>query len=364
MVELKDRGEEIQKKLVELGLFEEAGKYEPTLEDGKISFGEGYPITAIEKFLGYFDKQMNIANFPSISFNTDFSKALTACKYVSEPGSDLVVLDGEQNQKYQDRAGKAVNYFKGIFGIKGSFRFYIKREKRYDEAKGLGESAAIASSTARSVVSNVYGDKALKDSPFVSRLARMVSGSGTRSAMGGFSLWLSYPWIREDQSHGVKLPVDYSKFHFMTFPAVHEIRTEGAHDIALSSPYYPRWVLNKFQRILDLITNGFPVDRFMEQAEEDMYFMHSLLMSKGTIIHTPGSLGLINRLKKFKQENKGIYYTADTGPSLVVMSGDRKLLEEFAVTEEREPLWGKVVEKFSSKPDTRFMKEAEEYLSE
>ncbi len=364
MVELKERGEEIHDRLTDLGLFKEAEKYEPELEDGKITFGEGYPITAVEKFLGYFDKQLNIANFPSISFNTDFSKALTACQYIKEPGNDSVVLDGEESEKYVDRAGKAVNYFKGVFGIKGSFRFYIKREKRYDEAKGLGESAAIASSTARSVVRNVYGDRALGDAPFVSRLARLVSGSGTRSAMGGFSLWISYPWIREEQSHGVKLPVDFGNFHFMTFPAVHEIRTEGAHDIALSSPYYPRWMINKFQRIMDLIDGGFAIDELMRHSEDDMYFMHALLMSRGTIIHTPESLELINRLKKFKEKNEGIYYTADTGPSLVLMSRDRKIMEEFAETVAAKPLWGNVVDTFSSRPDLKFRKEAEEYLSE
>lgn len=363
MAELKDRGEEIHKKLVDLGLFKEPGRYESRLEDGRITFGEGYPITAVEKFLGYFDKQMNIANFPSISFNTDFSKAVTACEYISEPGNDLVVLDGEQSQKYQDRAGKAVNYFKGVFGIKGSFRFYIKREKRYNEAKGLGESAAIASSTSRAVVSNVYGDKAVQDGPFVSRLARLVSGSGTRSSMNGFSLWLSYPWIREDQSLGVKLPVDYSRFHFMSYPSEHEIRTESAHDVAFSSPFYPRWLINKFQKILDLIDGGLTVDEIMKHAEEDMYLMHSLLVSKGIFIHTPASLDLINRLKKFKERNEGIYYTADTGPSLVVMSGDRKLLEEFSATTEEEPIWGKVMDSFSLKPDSDFMKEAEEYLT-
>ncbi|HKJ96398.1 MAG TPA: hypothetical protein VJ944_01500, partial [Thermoplasmataceae archaeon] len=209
-----------------------------------------------------------------------------------------------------------------------------------------------------------FGKEAVKDNAFVSRLARLVSGSGTRSAMGGFSLWLSYPWIREDRCHGVNIPVDFKDFSFMTFPAVHEIRTEGAHDIALSSPFYPRWMINKFQKIIDLLDSGFPMEDMMKHAEEDMYLMHSLLMSRGTVIHTPASLELINSLKKFREENEGIYYTADTGPSLVVMSRDRKMLEEFAESAGGSPLWGKVVTSFNTKPDAEFMKEAEEYLSE
>lgn len=364
MAELKERGEEIWKSLVEKGLFKDPADHEVALEEGRITYGEGYPITAIEKFLGYFDKQVNIANFPSISFNTDFSVAKTACLYTKEPGVDSVVLDGEESPKYRDRAGKAVNYFKGVFGIKGSFRFYVKREKRYEEAKGLGESAAIASSTARAVVQNVFGRDAEGDAPFVSRLARLVSGSGTRSSMDGFSLWLSYPWIREEMCHGVKLPVEVNKLHIMAYPSVHEIKTEGAHDIAISSPFYPRWMLNKFQRISELISVDFDMEDMLRHAENDMYLMHSVLMARGTMIHTPGSLEIINDLKNFKKKNDGIYYTSDTGPTLVVMSRDRKLMEEFVGSNGKEPLWGKVSDSHNTKPDPSFMKEAEEFLTD
>lgn len=363
MVELRERGEEIRQRLVERGLFVEPQKHEVNLDDGLITYGEGFPITAIEKFLGYYDKEINIANFPSISFNTDFSVAKTACLYTEEAGADSVILDGETNRKYDDRAGKAMNYFKDRFGIRGSFKFYIRREKRYDDAKGLGESAAVAASTGRALVSNVFGMDAVKDDVFVSTLARLVSGSGTRSAMNGFSLWFSYPEVRESMCHGVKLPVDYSNFNFLTLPAVHEIKTAGAHDIAKSSPYYPRWMINKFGRILEIIDSNYSLEVMMRHAEEDMYLMHSLLMSKGTIIHTPDSLGAINSLREFSKKNEGIYHTADTGPSLVLMSEDRHLLKEFVDESGKKPLWGKIQSTYETRPDTVFMKEAEEYLS-
>lgn len=363
MVELRERGEEIRYRLMDQGLYKPIGEHSASLEDGRITYGEGYPITAIEKFLGYFDRQMNIANFPSISFNTDFSIARTACMYESEPGNDSVVLDGEDDAKYRDRAGKAANYFKSVYGIKGSFRFYIKREKRYSEAKGLGESAAVAASAARAITANVFGNEGVEDDPFVSRLARLVSGSGTRSVTGGFSMWVSYPWITDEQCHGARLPVDDSRFHIMAYPAMHEIKTEGAHDIAVSSPYYPRWMINKFQRVVDLMDSDYNIREMMIHAEEDMYLMHAVLMARGTVIHTPGSLSIINALRKFRNENEGIYYTSDTGPTLVLMAEDRKLLEEFSELVQEKPLHGKVVSSYSTSPDGKFMKEAEEYFS-
>lgn len=363
MVEPREKGEEIYRRLRDDGLFPEIGSYEAAPDDGKITYGEGNPITAVEKFLGYFDSQMNIANFPSISFNTDFSVAKTACMFTREPGEDSVMLDGEKDEKYENRAGKAVNFFKNLFGIKGSFRFYIEREKRYEDAKGLGESAAIASSTSRAVITNIFGEEAALDAPFVSRIARLVSGSGTRSSMDGFSMWLSYPWVTEDLCHGVKLPVDSDKMNIMAFPATHAIRTDSAHKIALASPYYPRWMINKFSRIEEIMDSGYDLELLMRHAEEDMFLMHSVLMANGTIIHTPGSLEIINRLKTFKESNPGIYFTSDTGPSLVVMSKEKKLLEEFSELIGRDPLWGKVKADHGTRQDRQFMKKAEEYLT-
>ncbi len=363
LVELKDRGEEIRNRLIETGLFRDPGHYKPSTEVGRISYGQGYPITAVEKFLGYFDRQNNIANFPSISFNTDFSFARASCTYIQQPGEDSVVLDGVEDPKYKSRADKAINYFKAMYGIKGSFKFYVKRYRKYKNAKGLGESAAVASATARAIIDNTFPKEASQDDVFVSRLARLVSGSGTRSSMDGFSLWLSYPWIREDQCHGVRLPVDTKKFHIMAYPAEHDVSTASAHDMAVSSPFYPRWMINKFQKILEILDSNFDLDLIMQHAEHDMFFMHSVLMAKGEIIHTPESLDLINAVRKFRQKSGRIYFTADTGPSIVLMSDDDKNLEEFEDSYGKKGLRGKVVTKHSNEIDPEFRKESEEYLS-
>ncbi|WP_393972131.1 hypothetical protein OXIME_000738 [Oxyplasma meridianum] len=364
MPEFREIGEKIRKKAMDMGMIHPQKDHTPSLEPGKIGYGFGYPITGLEKFLGYFDKQFNIAYFPSISYLTDFSVTYSACMYSSEPGSDTVCLDGKTDENYDRRSLKAINYLKNLYAIPGSLHFYLKREKRYGNAKGLGESASVAAAAARSVISTIFKEEWTDDIPFTSRLARLVSGSGTRSVAGSVSMWISYPWITESQSYAFPLDVNTERMYFCTYPLQADFPTENAHDIARSSPGYMGWVKEKFDRTLQYLETGYSLWDMAERSQKDMYSMHSLLMYSGSMVLNSSSLRLIEKLKKFREKNGGnIVYTADTGPSLSVISNDRKLLSQFTDANPGS-ISGKIPDQSEVKIPASFKRESEKYLSE
>ncbi len=334
----RELGNIIERGLIDSGIFKPVREHMPELEDGRVSTGYGFPITGLEKFLGYFDQSINIANFPSISIVTDFSVAHAVCKYSSRSGEDEVWLDGKKEVKYTEKADRALQFFKSLYEITGSFKFYIERKKKYGNAKGLGESAAVAASVARALISNVFGKEGLVDITLTSRFARMVSGSGTRSVSGGLSIWLSYPYIEESHSAGYFIR-DTDDFNIGAFPMPSMIATDSAHTLAKSSDFYGRWVSSKYQNLLAELDGGFDTDLLMFRAMEDMYTLNSIILSKGHFIQTPPSLEIINSLSAFRTKNEGLYYTADTGPSIVLLSRDRKLIEEFVSTRDEEFIW-------------------------
>lgn len=337
--EPRDLGQIIEAELVKYGIFKESSEHQPNLEEGKVTWGYGYPITGLEKFLGYFDSTINIANFPSISIVTDFSHAIAYCRYTKHSGLDSVSLDGKEDKKYTEKARKALQFFKSLYGISGSFQFHVERVRRYDDAKGLGESAAVAASVARALISNTFGKDALFDVTLTSRFARMVSGSGTRSVSGGLSIWLSYPYIEEPHSAGFFIRDPGNEIHVGAFPKPSQIVTDNAHRIAESSDYYGKWVSSKYQNILEEVDDHFDIEHLMKRSQEDMYTLNSIILSQGHFIQTPESLALIYALKEFQDKNEGIYYTADTGPSIVVMSSERKLIEDFVKDRKEKFIW-------------------------
>ncbi|MEM0156754.1 MAG: mevalonate pyrophosphate decarboxylase [Thermoplasmataceae archaeon] len=361
MSDPKELGDLIHRELVRLGIWREPAEGTAELEPERIGVGYGYPIIGLEKFLGYFDRSLNIANFPSISMLTDFSYAVSYCKYIKKPASDFISLDGVTDKRYQDRARKALSFFKSLYGITGSFLFYIRRTRKYDNAKGLGESAAVAAAVARSITSCALTAQSSSNEELVSRLARLVSGSGTRSVTGGISMWLSYPYINERSCHGIRLPVDQGKIHFGAFPMASGWLTEDAHRLAESSPFYGRWMAEKFDKILEEIQNGFSIENLLKRAQDEMYTLNSVILSTGNFIQIPESLSIIGDLREFTAKNSALYYTADTGPSIVLMSQDRSAIEEFIEGRKEKFLWGKSPERppdlnrFASEADTFFM---------
>ena len=361
MSESKEVGQLIERRLRDKGIFHPIVEHRSELEEGRITSGYGYPIIGLEKFLGYFDKSVNIANFPSISMLTDFSHATAFCKYVKEGGQDSVILDGKVERGYSEKAVRALEFFKDLGEITGSFKFYIERKKRYSEAKGLGESAAVAAATARALVSNVFGEEGLKDISLTSRFARLVSGSGTRSVSGAISLWLSYPYIMENHSFGMRVAEPGNKIHFGAFPLQSKWVTDNAHRVAESSEFYGRWISAKFQEIISELDNDFDLEYLMKRAQQEMFTLNSIIMSRGFFIQTTQSLPIINDLKIFQEKNAGIYFTADTGPSIVVMSQDRKLIQQFVEGRQEEFIWGSIPER-DPPEDESVKKRALEYF--
>lgn len=357
------RGQKLEQTLREDDIVHDITEVQPEPEDGKISFGSGYPIKAVEKFLGYHNPAMKIAYTPSISFCTDFSIARSYCMYMKEPNKDAVYLDGTFSEKRTQTAKQALDIFRSLLGIKGSFLFYVERQRRYTKAKGLSESSAVASSVSRALVENVFGHEPKLIEPLASRFAKFVSGSGTRSAISGLSIWLSYPKIAEKKCFAYAIPSDLSKIKIAIFPKDADFTTNQMHELAVKSSQYPAWVENKFTRISELVESGFDPVSIMQRAEEEMLAMNSLLMAGGTIIQTSESLSLIERIIAFRKKNPDLFFTADTGPSILVMSQDESLVKEFCESEQDFSLHGTIMQKNVQKNSDAFRERAKGFFS-
>ncbi|MHB8372111.1 MAG: mevalonate 3,5-bisphosphate decarboxylase [Thermoplasmataceae archaeon] len=329
--ELTEKGEKFRQNLSDNGLFHKIEYSEPELEDFRETVALAYPIKAFEKFLGFYDTTEKIAFNSSISFNTDFSHCLSFCRYVREEGKDIVILDGKTEHAYTSKAMKSLSYFRSRFSIKGSFQFYVKRFRRYDGAKGMSESSAVAASVAKSLITNVFRSQENQDQ-MSSRFARLVSGSGTRACIDGLSLWLSYPGIDPDQSFAIKLRKNPMSFHYGIFPKKQSIVTDMAHESAVKSVFYETWIDDKYAALDNALSSGFDERFLMERGQKDSFNLHSVLLSSGLIVQTPESFDLLRKLLLFQKKNEGIFINADTGPSIMIASRDKSIISEFLET--------------------------------
>lgn len=324
---LTSEGRKIERKLREQGLISETRIVKARPEEGITSIGVGYPMKAMEKFLGYYDGPMKIAFNPSVSISTDFSFCLSACRYVAKGSRDIVYLDGSMSEQYQERAKAALDYVRREYGVKGSFHFYIKRYRKYGEAKGMSESASVATSVSMAISKLLFQSES--DDPLISELARLVSGSGTRGVFRGTSFWLSYPGISPRMCHATKV-ADFPKgLNYGIFPKPSEVKTSSAHQVAVASDFYGAWVESKYPALNELIDSSFETTKLLARGQQEMYNLNAILLSGSVFLQTPESIGLIHSLQKFQRSNDGFFFTGDTGPSIMIASMDHALLSEF-----------------------------------
>ena len=200
------------------------------------------------------------------------------------------------------------------------------------------------------------------DDSYVSRYARLVSGSGTRAAINGPSIWLSYPGMQEQNSFAVKIPADVDKINYAVFPKNIDYQTSNAHSEAVKSIFYNSWLNEKYKKLNEIIDEGFNIELMMNRAMEDMYALNAVLLSRGNAIQTPESISLLKNFIEFSKKHEGIYITGDTGPSLMVMSSDKSLLNQFLETVDDPKIVGSHYPDDHKKRENEFRKESEEYF--
>ena len=361
--DLNQKGSMIYSELNEMGIIHEEDMPVPEPEDGRITFGSGYPSKAIEKFIGYYDRNSRIAYTPSMSILTDFSIARAYCMYNISGKSDIVYLDSRFDPERSESAKVALDKFRSICGVKGYFTFYIERERRYVRAKGLSESSAVAAAVSSALVSNIFGYNVKAHSMLASRFAKFVSGSGTRSIFPGLSTWISYPGIQELKCLAHEIKINLSKISIVMFPKFADYSTNQMHELSVKSPQYIPWVQNKFARFKEIIDRSFALEDLLIRAEEEMLNLNSLLMSAGRVLQTEESLSLIERIISFRKKNPGLYFTADTGPSILVMTLDEKLLKEFLETESDFYISGNIVKDSSPTASNAFRERGKAFFA-
>lgn len=360
--ELNAKGEGIRNSLVEAGLYEEIQYESPQTEDRRLTTATSYPIKAFEKFLGFYDNFEKIAFNPSVSFNTDFSFCISSCRYIKEDGRDFVRLDGETLTTYKKKAENALNYFRRKFNLHGSFQFNIQRFRRYENAKGMSESSAVAAVVALSLVDNVFPDTRNRGS-IASRFARLVSGSGTRACISGLSIWLSYPGINSDQSFAIKLRDNPMKFHYGIFPNPQNIATDKAHETAVKSIFYESWLRDKYDALYEGLRDNFNEEFLLKRGQKDSLNLHSVLLSGGLLVQSPESVSLLGKILDFQRKNEGIYLNADTGPSIMIGAMEKSLLDEFVEFSGHNYLEGSFEFRKHLNKEAEFRKQSEEFFS-
>lgn len=302
---------------------------------------------ALVKYWGKHGVQL--PSNPSISFTLGECTSTTALQWKRGSGKVSLRFNGEDNAAFTARAEKYIRSIGSYLTHLKDFDLAIDSVNNFPHSAGIASSASAMSSLALCLCSleqEISGVEMDEKDFFrkASFLARLGSGSASRSVYGGFVSWGRTEQL-EGSSDEYASPLPF---------AVHEnfrelrdsilivdegpkaVSSSKGHELMKTHPYAAErfeHARDNMLNLLEALKNG-DKEAFVRIVENEALGLHGLMMSSdpGYILMKPGSLQIIEKIRRFR-EATGIpaCFTLDAGPNvhLLYPSREAEAVNEF-----------------------------------
>ncbi len=320
------------------------------LTQGEVSASSPSNI-ALVKYWGKMRDQIP-AN-PSISYTLNHCKTNTTLRFKLKKTKDLqfnirVFFEERENETFAKKVHAFLSRIVAFCPYLYSFQFEIHTENSFPHSSGIASSASGMSALALCLVelenkmqANYSEEEKLQRASF---LARLGSGSASRSVYNGLVLWGKHPNI-EYSSNLIAQPLRsevhavFKKFND-TILIVHKgqktVSSTQGHNLMHDHPYAQKRFEQAFENIekLQLILQSGDLKAFGELVESEALTLHAMMMTSIPyfILMKPNTLEIIHKIWTFRKEkNAALYFTLDAGANvhLLYPEKDIQLVHEF-----------------------------------
>jgi len=286
---------------------------------------------------------------PSLSFTLKKSKTQTRLHYKRHDKNTFtltVSLDGKPAIDFQKRIIRYFKMLEEILPFINNYAYSIETSNTFPHSAGIASSAsgmgalALALCTLEEIVTSknrspaAFFEKA-------SYLARMGSGSASRSVYGGYTIWGKTKGA-EEYSDLYAVPVSTSVDSiFYTLrdavlivdPGTKSVSSSTGHALMENHPYAQgriKQATENIKKLMEALKKG-NKEAFSEIVEQEALSLHALMMSseRSFILLKPATLEIINVIRKFR-EKTGIFvcFTIDAGPNvhMLYLEDDRNTI--------------------------------------
>jgi diphosphomevalonate decarboxylase len=304
----------------------------PAPNERGIAAAEAFPMQGVLKYHGLADWRYRTAFLPSISLNNDAARTVTVVEFDPALSADEAIFGGKPALGRElERISQILDAVRALGGAPVAARVHTRNLlKSHVAGKGLGTSAAGSAALAAAAVGALYGPALVANTRFLSCLARLLAGSGCRSAAGGLALWLSYPGVAHENSFALRLDQagQLDDVRLVTVPIDSRVglKTEQAHHDAPHSTLFKAWMLSRGEEIIECIQAAQRGDwrTIGELAELDSMRLHGVTMS-GSRGHKiigwePENIAIFRMCDALRGSGVPVYASTDTGPTVVLIT--------------------------------------------
>ncbi len=294
-----------------------------------------FAMQGVLKYHGLADWDWRTAYLPSISLNNDAAQTLTWVQFDPGLAADEVTIGGvPASGREYERVVRCLQFVREQARIGSAARVLTRNQLNSSaadgSAKGLGTSASGSAALAMAALSAAFGPQLGAHPRLLSCTARLLAGSGCRSAAGGLALWLSYPGIPHEDSYAVRLDqqAELRDVRLLTVPLPSRagLHTEAAHKDAPRSSFFGAWLQSRTAEVLQCIAAAQRGDWqcLGEWAELDSMRLHGVTMSGSRtnkiFAWEPENITLFRMCNSLRSAGTPVYCSTDTGPTAVFIT--------------------------------------------
>jgi diphosphomevalonate decarboxylase len=281
---------------------------------------------------------------PSVSLTLKHAHTITRVRYsLLEKITDnnlKFTFDGLKKPEFEVKVQHYMNTLAHYFPFLRSLNLEIETSNSFPHSTGIASSASGMAALALSICSierNIFGTLAA-DSDFyrkASYMARLGSGSASRSVYGGFVLWGETPLIKKSSNQAAisldEIHSDFKNFRdaiLIVSSAPKSISSSIGHNLMKQHPYANsryKQALTNLSEILNALKTG-DLEHFVQITENEALILHALMMAskESYILLLPNTLEIIRRIRLFREMQKiPVCFTLDAGANVHMLYPER-----------------------------------------
>ena len=293
---------------------------------------------ALVKYWGKSEPQ--IPKNASISFTLNNCHTVTTIEFEKIEKSDTVQFDmffeGKKKEDFKPKIAKFFQRISDYCPYIFEYKMTIHSQNSFPHSSGIASSASGLSAIAMCLTNLEQQLIPALNSDFVTKkasfLARLGSGSASRSIEGPLVVWGNHPEIEGSSDlFGVTFPhkihsifENYQDVILLVDKGEKQVSSTVGHDLMHTHPFAE----NRFHqanenlsRLTKILQKG-EVSEFINLVESEALTLHAMMLTSNPyfILMKPNTLEIIQKIWKYRSEkNSNICFTLDAGANVHVL---------------------------------------------
>lgn len=290
---------------------------------------------ALIKYWG--KKHVQLPQNPSLSFTLKNSYTETVAEYKPADESGMTVtfyFHGERNEPFEKKTKNFFESMKRTFPFLGQLQFVIRSRNTFPHSAGIASSASGMSALALILcdLERKYFDTLKDEEEFfrkASYIARLGSGSASRSVYGGMTIWgetVAVPGTSDLYAVPVRQDIhpdflSYRDTILLVDKGQKKVSSRTGHGLMNGHPFAKQRFEQARQNLkilLKAMREGNP-ETFIRITELEALTLQAMMMTSDPyyILMRPGTLNIIERIFDFRETEKiPVSFTLDAGPNV------------------------------------------------